>query len=123
MMAQAGATFRHLADQPLNKPGIPCSLKMYHRNRGMDNSSGRNAACPTDEVIAESAPCFTTCCLVLPTSKGVVTNAATAPDDAPAMKLSTNVVVVFSLLLLLLFTLYASAARPSIRSLPLPLAF
>src|SRR6266480_6590764 len=113
MMAQAGATLRHLADQPLNKPDTPCSLKMCHKNRGIDNSSGRNAACPIDGVTTMSEPRLTTCCLVLPTSNGVVTNAATAPDDAPAMKLSTKVVVVFSLLLLLLLTLYASAALPS----------
>lgn len=41
MIAHAGATFKHLAAQPLNRPLKPCSWKICHRNRGMDLSSGR----------------------------------------------------------------------------------
>ena len=69
---------------------------------------------------AEGEECLRTCCLVFPTSKGVVTIAATAPEVAPAMKLSTNVAVWFSLLLERLrwrvWLLCGSNVRPRWRS-------
>jgi hypothetical protein len=87
MIAQAGATFNVLGTQPLQSPAIPSSLKMCQRNLGMDRSSGANTfAAPEDGPVS-----WKTCRRVFPTSNGVVTTDAIAPDVAPATKLSTNV--------------------------------
>ena len=40
MMAQAGATFNVLGIHPLNSPDVPSVLKICHRKRGIDCSSG-----------------------------------------------------------------------------------
>lgn len=99
MMAQAGATFKQRAAQPLHNPAAPSFLKMFHRKRGIDRSSGGKV--PPDLFVAiedeeESPEYCVTCCLVFPTSNGVVMIAAMPPDIAPARKLSTKVVVLVS---------------------------
>jgi hypothetical protein len=66
---------------------------MCHKNLGIDNSSGASIFPALEIELAGSA---NTCRRVFPTSNGVVMIEATAPEDAPAMKLSVNVAVWFS---------------------------
>ena len=90
MIAQAGAIFRVRGTQPLHNPERPSVLKMCHKNLGIDLSSGaRILLTPSTDGLVS----LKTCRLVFPTSKGIVNTEATAPDPAPAMKLSVNVVV------------------------------
>lgn len=117
-MAHAGATFMHRAAQPRNRPVSPSSRKIWSRNFGIDNCSGRVTDATVDDVVvvvlifaneedvneedvveedelssASSPMCRNTCCRVLPTSNGVVIRADTAPATAPEVKLSTNTTI------------------------------
>ena len=40
MIAQAGATFKHLAAHPRNSPAAPSVLQMWYKKRGIERSSG-----------------------------------------------------------------------------------
>ena len=90
MIAHAGATFNVRGIHPLHKPENPSSLKICHKNLGIDSSSGASVF-PAPEI--ELTGSANTCRRVFPTSNGVVRMEATVPDDAPAMKLSTKVAV------------------------------
>jgi hypothetical protein len=90
MIAHAGATLSVLGIQPLHSPANPSVLKMCHKNLGIDLSSGAKIFAAPGACAVDST---NTCRLVLPTSNGIVKIEATAPDDAPAMKLSVKVAV------------------------------
>src|ERR1700694_4423180 len=95
MIAQAGATFNVRGTHPFHNPGKPSTLKICHKNLGIERSSGANALIEPLVVVDLS---LNTCWRVFPTSKGVVRTDATAPDKAPAAKLSVNVAAWSSLL-------------------------
>lgn len=82
MMAQLGATLSVRGIHPLHRPWTPSVLKISHSRRAMWRCG-------------PSASRYTWV-LVLPTSKGVVTMEAKAPERAPDAKLSRNVSVWFS---------------------------
>jgi hypothetical protein len=90
MIAHAGATFKVRGIHPLHRPENPSCLKICHKNLGIDNSSGASVFPAVEIELAGSA---NTCRRVFPTSNGVVRIEATAPDVAPAMKLSVKVAV------------------------------
>ena len=56
MIAQAGATFRHLAAHPRNRPAAPSSCQIEYRNRGIERSSGLSAVFSSLDVVVSEPP-------------------------------------------------------------------